>query len=72
MEKFIIEKLEGKMAVCETEDKKLVNIPRYKLPLEAKEGIVLVQDEEGFFALESEKPNARETRLKILKNKFLM
>ena len=39
--KLIINRFEGDYAVCEAEERKMINIPRRKLPSEAKEGDVL-------------------------------
>ncbi len=39
---LIIDRFEGKMAVCEKPDRTMVNIARSKLPAEAREGDVLV------------------------------
>lgn len=39
--KVIIDRFEGKYAVCQKEDMSMVNIDRRKLPSEAKEGDVL-------------------------------
>lgn len=39
--KVIIDRFEGKYAVCETEEKKMMNIDKNLLPSEAKEGDVL-------------------------------
>ena len=39
---IIIDRFEGKMAVCEKPDRTMVNISRSKLPAAAKEGDVLV------------------------------
>lgn len=39
--KVIIDRFEGDFAVCEKEDKTMVNIPNELLPKEAKEGNVL-------------------------------
>jgi hypothetical protein len=38
----IIDRFEGKKAVCEKTDRTMINISRNKLPAEAKEGDVLV------------------------------
>lgn len=40
--KLIIDRFEGKFAVCEDENKKLINIKKEDIPKEAKEGDVLV------------------------------
>ncbi|NMA68528.1 MAG: DUF3006 domain-containing protein [Desulfitobacterium sp.] len=39
----IIDRFEGDYAVVEKENRKFVNIPREALPLEAKEGDVIIQ-----------------------------
>jgi hypothetical protein len=39
--KVIIDRFEGDFAVCEQEDKKMVNIDRSKLPEQSAEGDVL-------------------------------
>jgi hypothetical protein len=38
----IIDRFEGKIAVCEKPDRMMVNIPRNRLPAAAREGDVLV------------------------------
>lgn len=43
--KYIIDRFEGTYAVCEDETKQIVNIPKYRLPMEAKEGDALVDDD---------------------------
>jgi hypothetical protein len=37
-----IDRFEGKIAVCEKSDRTMINIPREKLPTEAKEGDILI------------------------------
>lgn len=41
---FIIDRFEGGFAVCEDENRKMVNIERSKLPPEAREGDILYVD----------------------------
>lgn len=41
---FIIDRFEGSLAVCEDENRRMINIERNKLPPEAKEGDVLCVD----------------------------
>ncbi len=38
----IIDRFEGEMAVCEKPDRTMFNIPRRKLPIESREGDVLI------------------------------
>lgn len=40
--KLMIDKFEGNYAVCETEDKKMINFDINKLPSGVKEGDVLI------------------------------
>ena len=39
---IIIDRFEGPVAVCEKPDRTMVNIPRNKLPPQAREGDVLI------------------------------
>lgn len=48
-----IDRFEGDYAVCEKEDRTMVNIEKKKLPKDAKEGDVLVIDAE-FIRIEDE------------------
>ncbi len=43
----IIDRFEGEMAVCEQADRTMLNIPRSRLPAEAKEGDVLIVEDES-------------------------
>lgn len=63
MKKLIIDRFEGNYAVCEQEDKTIVKIPKYKLPLECEEGTCLVQDSEGMYRKDSEATKSREKRI---------
>ncbi len=63
MKKLIIDRFEGNYAVCEWEDRSTVNIPKYKLPLECKEGDCLVQDTEGMYRKDTETTKTREKRI---------
>lgn len=41
MKKLTIDRFEGDLAVCETEDEDFVEIPRSELPKDAKEGSII-------------------------------
>ena len=43
----IIDRFEGRMAVCEKQDRTMINIPRSQLPPEAEEGTVLTIEGEN-------------------------
>jgi len=40
--KVIIDRFEGNFAVCEKADRTMIDIPKDKIPVEAKEGDILV------------------------------
>lgn len=61
--KYIIDRFETKNAVCEDEMKKMVLIPKYRLPLEAKEGDCLVE-EDGFIKLDHEMTREKKNSVK--------
>lgn len=54
MKKYIIDRFEGVYAVCEEEDQSFINIPKYRLPLETKEGDCLKLDEDGIYRIDKD------------------
>lgn len=56
-----IDRFEGDFAVCEDDNLKIINIPRSKLPKEAKEGDVL-KCFEGNYAVDYEETKRRKLR----------
>lgn len=60
MKKLIIDRFEGNYAVCEGEDKTTVKVPKYKLPLECKEGDYLVLDADGMYQKDRAATKTRE------------
>lgn len=63
MKKLIIDRFEEKYAICELEDKSIVKVPKYKLPLHCKEGDCLVQDSEGMYRKDNQTTTIREKRI---------
>jgi hypothetical protein len=63
MKKLIIDRFEEKYAICELEDKTIVKVPKYKLPLGCTEGDCLVQDTEGMYRKDNETTTLREKRI---------
>ena len=65
--KYIIDRLEEGIAVCENELKKLISIPKDLLPDGLKEGDVL-EDQEGRFLRDEQGTEARrkEMRKKLM------
>lgn len=60
--RLTIDRFEGKFAVCIQEDK-VINIPRYKLPIEAKDGDCL-ELENGFFIVKNEETQEKRRSMK--------
>lgn len=69
--KLIIDRFEGGFAVCETETKEFINIPKEDIPSEAKEGDVVVQNEHGY-QIDTQETDDRKNRInKKLRNLFV-
>lgn len=67
--KYTIDRFEGIIAVCEDEQKKMINIPKYRLPLEAKEGDVLIE-KDGMLQIDDEETQERRKQARQLMNKL--
>ena len=63
MKKLIIDRFEGVYAICEQEDKTFINVPKYKLPPECKEGQCLLTDQGGMYQIDFEETRKREQRI---------
>lgn len=61
--KLIIDRLEDGLAICETEFKKIISIPREHLPEGFKEGDVL-REEEGIFTIDHKETERRRAYMK--------
>lgn len=42
--KYVLDRFEGEYAVCENDMKEILNIKKDRIPIEAKEGYVLIID----------------------------
>ena len=60
--RYIIDRIEGGIAVCEKEDGSLEDIPLQTLPRGAREGSVLICDD-GAWALDLQAEEERRARL---------
>lgn len=68
MQKYIIDRFEGDFAVCENYDtEEMKDILREKLPLDAKEGDILLQDENGNFCIDYEETKLRKEKMEMLR-----
>ena len=61
--KYIIDRLEEGLAICETELRKRISVPVSHLPKGIKEGDVL-KEEDGRFSLDSEETDKRRREMK--------
>ena len=61
--KYIIDRLEEGLAICETELRKRISVPVSHLPKGIKKGDVL-REEEGRFSLDSEETDKRRREMK--------
>lgn len=63
--RVIIDRFEGQYAVCETEDRQMVNIEKAKLPHDAKDGSVLIIGEDKI-DIDIKETEERQNKIKIL------
>ena len=70
MNNFIIDRFEGSYAVCEMIDKSIMRIPKYKLPLDCKEGDCLFLDADGMYCKDSETMLTKEKRIRDKMNRL--
>ena len=70
MKKFIIDRFEGSYAICETEDKSMVKVPKYKLPLDCREGDCLIQDTDEMYREDIEAKSTKEKKIRDKMNRL--
>jgi len=70
MMKLIIDRFEGTFAICESEDNSFVQVPKYKLPLECREGDCLILDAGGMYYKDREETKCREKRIREKMNRL--
>jgi hypothetical protein len=62
--KLVIDRFEGKYAVC-VQENNIINIPRYKVPIDAKDGDCLTM-ENGFFVVNNEETSDKKYNMRKL------
>lgn len=67
--RLIIDRFEGNFAVCEAEDRKMVNIECSRLPAAAEEGDV-IEIEAGDISICAEKTEKRKSEIEKLANEL--
>lgn len=70
MDKLIIDRFEGTYAVCEREDKSMIKLPKYRLPIECKEGDCIILDANGMYQKDTEATKLREKSMKDKMNRL--
>lgn len=70
MMKLIIDRFEGDYAVCEKEDRSIVNVPKDKLPLDCAEGDCLILMEDGSYRKDKDTTEARKKKLRDKMNRL--
>lgn len=63
--KVIIDRFEGSYAVCEKENRQMINITRASIPHEAKEGTVLIIENDKI-TIDFEETNRRKAEIEEL------
>ena len=63
--KVIVDRFEGNFAVCEKEDKTMIDIEKSKLPLDTKEGDVLIILKDKIY-IDYEETNKRRSHIEKL------
>ncbi|MBQ7066967.1 MAG: DUF3006 domain-containing protein [Lachnospiraceae bacterium] len=60
---LVIDRFEENIAICQKEDKTLVKIPKYKLPLQIKEGDFITTDSKGVYVIAKEKTEEKKQEI---------
>lgn len=71
MKKLVIDRFEGSYAICEDETKAFIKIPKYRLPLDCKEGDTLAQDSDGMYQVSKNDTKGNENRIREKMNRLL-
>lgn len=64
--KLIIDRIEGKYAICENEEKQTVNVDRSKLPIDSKIGDIIYIDENNTIIIDKKATNKRKEYIEEL------
>lgn len=64
MKTFVIDRFESNYAICEDEEKAMIKVPKYRLPLECKEGDHLYLDSDNMYQIAKVEQKSAESRLK--------
>ncbi|HOJ35435.1 MAG: DUF3006 domain-containing protein [Clostridiales bacterium] len=65
---YIIDRFEGSIAVIEDDDGKMIEVNRSLLPKNAKEGSVLIKNDDGSFSVDEKMTAERRRKLKAMQD----
>ena len=63
---YIIDRFEGSIAVIEDDDGKMIEVNRSLLPKNAKEGSVLIKNDDGSLSVDEKMPAERRRKLNAM------
>jgi hypothetical protein len=63
MKKLIIDRFEGEYAVCEHEDRNMIELKKSSLPQEAAEGSCIIVNDDGSIVLDMDEFDLRNERI---------
>lgn len=61
--KYVVDRIEGMTAVCEDENRQMVEIPLHALPFEAKEGATFEKSDDGYRVVDNTERHERIAKL---------
>lgn len=61
--KYVVDRIEGMTAVCEDENRQMVEIPLHALPSGVKEGTAIEQTDEGYRVADNAERHERIAKL---------
>ena len=70
MKTLIIDRFEGTYAICEDKERKFFGIEASELPKGAKEGDVLEISDDGVLSINTDKTEARRSKIKELQDRL--
>lgn len=62
--RYVIDRLEETLAICENDDKEIISVSRKELPEAAIEGDVIALQDDGIWILDSESTKKRRERIR--------
>lgn len=64
MKRYIIDRFEKNIAICENENKTLLHFSKDQLPTHAKEGDIIIQKEDGTFVIDINETQSKKDKIR--------